>query len=82
MQPIKRTCCKRCKSKSVYLENDMGDWYEHCLICGFISPLEMIEPVNSKDISWPDNVSLDTGDMDLPIKQEQKPKKKSPKRKK
>lgn len=49
-------CCHKCGSQSVYLEYDLGSWYEHCLICGFLSPLEEIkiyeeEPMCPRDIS-------------------------------
>lgn len=43
VKPVKGKQCRKCSSKNVYLEHDLGQWYEHCLICGFTAPLEEIK---------------------------------------
>ena len=59
MRLIKGKRCQKCGSKNVYLDNDQGSWYEHCLICGYTIPLKKIEPVKANEASWPDDVSLE-----------------------
>jgi len=44
MELIKGTKCRKCGSKGIYLESDMGVWYEHCLMCGYQAPLPEVEP--------------------------------------
>ena len=48
MEVIKGKCCHKCGSKNVYLDYDLGRWYEHCLICGYTASLEEIEPVKKR----------------------------------
>jgi hypothetical protein len=60
MNLIKGECCQKCGSKNVYLDYDLGRWYEHCLICGYTVPLEEIKPAKEDEASWPDDVSIET----------------------
>jgi|GEM_PF-1084975 len=65
MKIIKGKYCQKCGSKNIYLEYDMGRWYEHCLICGYTTPLEEIEqlkPVKEDEASWPDELSFKVED--------------------
>lgn len=32
--------CPKCGSCSVYLDCDENDWYRHCLLCGFMTPVK------------------------------------------
>jgi predicted RNA-binding Zn-ribbon protein involved in translation (DUF1610 family) len=42
-----RMRCPRCGG-NIYLERDSGDWYEHCLQCGYTSDLQVIVEVREK----------------------------------
>jgi len=57
---IKGKCCRKCGSNNIYLDYDLGCWYEHCLICGYTAPLEEIEVVKEGKASlWTDNISIE-----------------------
>jgi len=52
MKIIKGKSCQKCNSTSVYLDCELERWYEHCLICGFTTLLEELEPVKGDEKSW------------------------------
>jgi hypothetical protein len=56
MKIIKGRSCLKCNSKNVYLDNDdMGFWNEHCLICGYTTPLRELR-YTKKDPVWLKNM--------------------------
>ena len=59
MTMIKDKPCRKCGSRNVYLEYDIGRWFEHCLICGYTTPLEEVEPSSDKDATWPNDISIE-----------------------
>jgi hypothetical protein len=51
VKPIRGKQCQKCSSKNVYLEHDLGQWYEHCLICGYIAPLEEMKLITDNMVN-------------------------------
>lgn len=48
----KLNCCPKCSSRSVYLDCDENEWFNHYLICGYETPFKASDIGKGKGYSF------------------------------
>jgi hypothetical protein len=57
--------CPKCGSGSVYLDCDENDWYRHCLLCGFMTPVKASDIKKEREYSFSLNQALVSKSMEF-----------------